>query len=110
MIWRIRTRTTFRRLAAEGRRVRAGALWCTALVDPPGTATPPRVAFAIGRPVGPAVVRARLRRRLRAIATTAAAEGRMVSGDYLIGVSPEAADSSSAELRPMFDQMLAKLR
>lgn len=110
MIWRIRSRTTFRRLAAEGRRVRAGALWCTALVDPPGTATPPRVAFAIGRSVGPAVVRVRLRRRLRAIAAAEAAKGSLVSGEYLIGVAPEGADLTSAQLGRLFEQLLGRLR
>src|SRR5215210_6013981 len=47
LIWRIRDREVFRRLAAEGLRARAGVLWCTFLPDP--SASPPRVAFAIGR-------------------------------------------------------------
>lgn len=66
----------------------------TALLRP-DAADPPRVAFAIGRPVGAAVVRNRTRRRLRA----AISELAPVSGDYLVSVTPAAADVSFDELR-----------
>jgi ribonuclease P protein component len=72
LIWRIRDRGTFARLSRDGRRVRAGALWCTYVPDP--SLTPPHVAFAIGRAVGPAVVRNQVRRRLRALLSSAALE------------------------------------
>lgn len=98
MIWRIRERSAFGRLAANGRRARAGALWCTALIDPPGTSSPPRVAFSVGRAVGSAVVRNRVRRRLRAAVQSVSGAGRMPAGDYLIGARPEAATQSFAEL------------
>jgi ribonuclease P protein component len=92
LIWRVRERSSFRRLSADGRRTRAGALWCTYVIDP--TITPPQVAFAIGRACGPAVVRNRLRRRLRAqLAATPPPPGL-----YLIGARPDAARQSFDEL------------
>ena len=57
LIWRVRDRHSFRRLGVEGQRCRAGLLWCTYVADP--TLTPPRVAFALGRTLGPAVARNR---------------------------------------------------
>lgn len=53
------------------------------------------VAYAIGKPVGPAVVRNRVRRRLRA----AVAELDPTAGTYLIATSPAAAASSYQALR-----------
>ena len=92
MIWRIRERSAFTRLANEGQRTRAGVLWCTYIPDP--AATPPRVAYALGRAIGPAVVRNRLRRRLRAMLTTST----LPPGLYLIGAQPTAAQRSRSEL------------
>ena len=103
MIWRIRERSAFTRLANEGRRTRAGVLWCTYLPDP--VAIPPRVAWALGRAIGPAVVRNRLRRRLRALlnATT------LPPGIYLIGAQPIAAQRSSSELEFDFLKLVASV-
>ena len=92
MIWRIRERSAFTRLANEGQRTRAGVLWCTYIPDP--VATPPRVAYALGRAIGPAVVRNRLRRRLRAMVTTST----LPPGFYLIGAQPTAVQRSRSEL------------
>ena len=92
MIWRIRERSAFTRLAREGRRTRAGVLWCTYLPDP--AATPPRVAYALGRAIGPAVVRNRLRRRLRVLLDNTS----LPPGLYLIGAQPAAAQRSQVEL------------
>jgi ribonuclease P protein component len=92
LIWRIRERGAFTRLADEGRRTRAGVLWCTYIPDP--AATPPRVAYALGRAIGPAVARNRLRRRLRALLTAI----ELPPGFYLIGAQPIAAHRSRSEL------------
>ena len=92
LIWRIRERSAFTRLALEGRRTRAGVLWCTYIHDP--TATPPRVAYALGRAIGPAVVRNRLRRRLQALL----AGSSLPPGLYLFGAQPIAAQRSQSEL------------
>ncbi|HEX3426933.1 MAG TPA: ribonuclease P protein component [Acidimicrobiales bacterium] len=59
--------------------------------------TPPRVAYAIGRRVGPAVVRNRLRRQLRAIVAELAPT--LHPGMYLIGATPAAPPLSYRELR-----------
>jgi ribonuclease P protein component len=92
LIWRIRERSAFTRLALEGRRTRAGVLWCTYIHDP--TATPPRVAYALGRAIGPAVVRNRLRRRLQALLVGSS----LPPGLYLFGAQPIAAQRSQSEL------------
>jgi ribonuclease P protein component len=65
LITRVRDRRTFVALRADGIRVRRGPLSITHLDDDPDG--PTRLAFAITRRVGPAVVRNRLRRRLREI-------------------------------------------
>jgi ribonuclease P protein component len=59
----------------------------------------PAVAFAIGRRVGPAVVRNRLRRRIRHELGTLARADRLPAGCYLVGLQPEAAPLDSAALR-----------
>jgi ribonuclease P protein component len=59
-----------------------------------------RVAYAIGRHVGPAVVRNRVRRRLRAAVREIDRSGAgLAPGAYLIAVQPEAADRTYRELR-----------
>ncbi|MEL6892151.1 MAG: ribonuclease P protein component [Actinomycetota bacterium] len=92
MIERIRTRDAFQRLRRDGRRVRADVLWCTYVLDP--TLSAPHVAFAIGRPVGSAVTRNRLRRRLRALLSSAD----LPAGWFLIGASPAASTRSFDQL------------
>ena len=75
--------------------MRRGPVTVTFLGEgPPG---PPRVAYAIGRRVGGAVQRNRLRRRLRAL--VADLEPDMEPGAYLIGAAPEAAVMGFEELR-----------
>ena len=92
-IGRVRTRASFAALSATGRRARSGALRVTAVVGTPDDM--PCVAFAVGKAVGPAVVRNRLRRRLRA----AAAELGPRPGTYLIAVDAAGADRTYQELR-----------
>ncbi|MCB0999910.1 MAG: ribonuclease P protein component [Acidimicrobiales bacterium] len=104
MIWRIRERSVFARLSRDGLRTRAGVLWCTFLPDP--SASPPRVAFAIGRAVGPAVVRNQVRRRLRALLAALPPTSTLPSGWYLIGARPDAAGSTSTELQRDLDALV----
>jgi ribonuclease P protein component len=54
------------------------------------------VAYTVGRKVGGAVERNRLRRRLRALVADLAPQ--LAAGAYLIGAAPEAASLSSGEL------------
>ena len=63
MIDRLTDRDAFRRLRAEGRRIRGGPLSLVVLPDPGRDRA--AVGFAIPRRVGNAVTRNRLRRRLR---------------------------------------------
>ena len=59
-----------------------------------------RVAYAIPRPVGSAVVRNRIRRRLRSILVEVARSSTgMPTGDYLVRVRPEASGATYDELR-----------
>jgi ribonuclease P protein component len=66
---------------------------------------PPRVAFAIGRRVGGAVGRNRLRRRLRELARVSALPG----GTWLIGAGEGAASASFGELSSWFGAAVASL-
>lgn len=60
-------------------------------------AVPPRVAFAVGRKVGSAVSRNRLKRQLRAILASEAI--RLSPGAYLVRVAPDAIDLSFHDLK-----------
>lgn len=69
------------------------------VVHLPGTGEV-RVAYAIGRKVGAAVVRNRLRRRLReAVRDLDRAAGGLPPGAYLISLRPEAARLGYHDLR-----------
>ena len=70
---------------------------------------PPRVAYAIGRGVGTAVVRNRVRRRLRA-ATRAHAADFEPGSAYLVSTGPAAATRSYAELSTSLHDALSALR
>jgi ribonuclease P protein component len=97
----VRGRDSFAALARHGRRVREGPL----TVVHRSADTAPRVAFAVGRQVGPAVVRNRLRRRLRALWRDATPPG----GDYLIVTSSSAASATHAELADRLSAALERL-
>ena len=89
-LWRVRDRRTFAALRRHGRRVRRGPLtvtWLPAAGDP----TPPRAAFSVGRSVGGAVQRNRVRRRLRGALRELLLAGRLPSGTYLLTGSTELA-------------------
>lgn len=92
-IGRVRTRASFAALAATGRRARRGVVRITAVVGDPDDL--PCLAFAVSKAVGPAVVRNRIRRRLRA----AAAELGPVAGTYLVAVDPSGARLPYRQLR-----------
>ncbi|MDQ1436454.1 MAG: ribonuclease protein component [Acidimicrobiaceae bacterium] len=65
---------------------------------------PPQVAYAIGRKVGGAVVRNRLRRRLRAVISELAPQ--LAPGAYLVGAAPAAASLSFGELQAIVTEAL----
>lgn len=97
----VRGRRAFAALARDGRRVRSGPLTVIHRSDQ----TAPRVAFAVGRTVGPAVVRNRVRRRLRALWAARSP----ASGDYLLIAAPAAAGVTFAELGAALDRALARV-
>jgi ribonuclease P protein component len=86
-------------LRTDGIRVRRGPLSLVHLDDDP--TGPPRVAYAITKRVGSAVVRNRLRRRLRAIVSDLARSDAtpVPNGAILISAGPEAVPRSPDELR-----------
>jgi ribonuclease P protein component len=103
LIWRIRDRATFAALTSSRRR-RQGPISMTFLPGDP--AVPPRVAYAVGRRVGPAVVRNRVRRRLRAAAQARRAD-LQPGGAYLFSASPAAATVPFAEIDAAMGRLLA---
>lgn len=100
--WRVRDRATFASLAASSR-LRRGPV---ALAFLPGDRPiPPRLAYAVGRQVGPAVVRNRVRRRLQA--SVDRHRSRLEAGGaYLFGATRTAARASFAELDAAVGELL----
>jgi ribonuclease P protein component len=107
LIWPVRERSTFRALA-QGRRRRRGAVMVACAVVGP-CSEPPRVAYSVGRKVGGAVVRNRVRRRLRA-ATRVHADALVPGRAYLVSTAPAATASSYAELSASLCEALRALR
>lgn len=98
MIRRVTDRATFVALRRHGIRVRRGPL--SAVLLPRG-GDDVELAFALSRRVGGAVVRNRVRRRLRAIIAEleASPERRAPRGVLLVGAGPEAVHRTPDELR-----------
>jgi len=93
-VWRVRDRATFTPLRA-GRRGHAGPVRVT-WVPEDDAERPPRVAYAVGRRVGSAVARNRVRRQLRAAVAELAPD--LHPGAYLVAYRGER-DVPFAELR-----------
>jgi ribonuclease P protein component len=96
LIWRVRSRRVFAAFRT-GRIVRRRHL-SVSVVSLSTPTTPPQVAYAIGRPVGSAPVRNRVRRRLRAV-TREHADLLAPGHAYLVQVRPSAARTSFSDLR-----------
>ncbi|MBV9659683.1 MAG: ribonuclease P protein component [Acidimicrobiales bacterium] len=103
-IWRVEHRELFEVLR-RARRRRHGPITISWVPGDP--AEPPRVAYTIGRRVGTAVVRNRLRRRLRMLIREAAPTLR--PGAYLIGVAPSATTWTYAQLEAHVHKALKEL-
>jgi ribonuclease P protein component len=58
-----------------------------------------RVAYAVPKKVGTAVVRNRVRRRLRPLMDELDRDGQLPPGGYLVGVRPDVVDLPTADLR-----------
>ena len=72
-------------------------------------ASPLRVAFSVGRSVGSATRRNRLRRRLRSIVPTAASSAGIGSGWLLIGTKPTARELAFDTLRSEVEQLCRQI-
>jgi ribonuclease P protein component len=106
LIGHISQRATFARLSDEGTYVRSDALWCRLVVDP--NLSIPHIGYAIGRQIGGAVVRNRLRRRLRAIMSTHQTD--FSPGWYLIGVSEAARSYDYSQLESSASRLIQAIR
>ena len=103
LIWRVERRELFVALRSA-RRGRSGPL---AIAHVPGDpAEPPRVAFAVGRKLGGAVARNRVRRRLRALLRDPSVP--LAPGAYLIAAAPAAREASFRELDHDLRKALAR--
>ena len=102
MIGRIHERTIFRRLRREGSTVRVGPLWCSVLLD--SSLSQPHVAYALGRATGPAVVRNRLRRQMRAAIDAAGTS--VQPGWYLVGADAPATRLGFTELSTRVPELM----
>ncbi len=96
-------RATFAALRRAPRRVRRGPVTVTFVAGDGGE--PVRVAYAVGRRVGGAVQRNRVRRRLRAVVSELG--GQLRSGAYLVSAGSEAKFVSFAELRAKLARAIA---
>ena len=110
MIGRLSRRDEFKALRRDGWTVRRGFL---RVVYRPACGSPAgvRVAFAIGRGVGTAVIRNRTRRRLRSVMTELSLSGcGLPAGDYLIRVDPAGVNADSSELQEILTILAGELR
>ena len=92
---RIRSRYTFQVLRRSGSRGRSGPITVTFVQQT--SWSKPQVAYALGRKLGGAVVRNRLRRRLRAIVDEQA--DTLLPGAYLVSTGPGGTGLPFNELR-----------
>jgi ribonuclease P protein component len=94
-------------LTRDGVQSRTQYLWCRYLPEP--GIVPPRVAYSVGRSVGTAVVRNRVRRRLRGVVTAIAGSPLLPHGWLLVGARPVAAERTFDELREDVRVMLGAM-
>jgi len=74
------------------------------------TAEDPRLGIAVPKQLGGAVVRNRVRRRLRAALRELLAEGRLPAGTYLLGAGPELATMPWPQLLALVHDTCAEAR
>ena len=94
-------------LARDGKRIRRSALWCTCSPDPESDTM--SVAYATGRALGPAVIRNRLRRRLRAVMRESDLAHPLPPGLMLIGARPAAIELTFDQLQTELESILSEV-
>jgi len=97
VVWRIGDRATFEAFRQTRVRARQGPV-AMARAQTDGVDDHVRVAYSVGRKVGPAVRRNRLRRRLRVVMGQLACSGGLPPGAYLVSAGPGASQLTFAEL------------
>jgi len=106
-IGRVRTRAAFNQLQRSKARATCGTVRASFVpVDSVAEGVYPQVGYAIGKRCGNAVVRNRLRRRMRESARGVAAT--LPRGTYLLRVEPAAAGSDPAELSASVQRALQR--
>lgn len=112
MLERITRRSVFRRFAPPAPRFRRGPFTVVVAERDADEGAGAGAAMAIGRRVGPAVVRNRLRRQVRAILVELDRERPIRPGWYLVIVNPDARGRSyadlSEDLRGAFDRAILR--
>ncbi|MDE0804118.1 MAG: ribonuclease P protein component [Acidimicrobiales bacterium] len=103
----IRHQRDFAALSASRDRGRSGPIRVVRAPDAPDGGV--AVAYALGRSVGSAVVRNRIRRRLRVLMRERLHADVLVGGRYLVSVSPAGANATYDELGRHLDAALAQL-
>lgn len=103
----LRDRRTLRTVRSDGRRGRSGPVTVRAL---PSSDGPCQVAFAIGRRTGSAVVRNRIRRRLRAALGELAGEGLVPPGALLVMAGAPVATTPFTEVRSDLARAIQRAR
>jgi len=103
----ISDRSTIARLWSQGRTVRSADLRVRYLDAQRGVS--PQVAYAISRKVGTAVVRNRIRRRLKAALYELRDEAESAFGPAMIIVYPSAAQRSYGELCQQLVEIMKKI-
>jgi ribonuclease P protein component len=105
---RLRDSDDFRRTVRSGRRSGGAALVVHLLVDA-ASPTPPRVGFVVSKAVGNAVVRNRVKRRLRHVVKDCLAQV-PAPATLVVRALPPAAELDSAELRAELTRCLQRVR
>ena len=105
LIGPIRERSTFAALSRLGSRASKGPLTAVFVPDT-GVFQHPQVAFAVPRSVGNAVVRNRIRRRIRAILIGLAADQRLPAGAWLFIVRPTLSALDHQELTAVVESVI----
>ncbi len=100
----VRSRRTFEELRHRGARGRSGPLTVSFLKQPSWSRV--EIAYAVSRRAGSAVVRNRLKRRLRAIVSEYARS--LPAGIYVVGAGPGGALLGFDELKVAMDEAFEK--